>query len=206
LKGVAVYMEGGGNSADDKSLLRQGMSTFLSSLREAARRKRLAWKVVPCGSRNHARDAFLNANKTSPEAFNVLLVDSEVPVARLSSPRTHLKQHDGWDLTEIVDDAIHLMIQIMETWIIADTDAVATYYSQHFLKTALPRDQDLERVGKEQIYGSLQHATLKTQKREYRKIRDAAALLGLIDPVIVRRRCPSCDRLFTAVTQWIDAG
>ena len=200
-----MYMEGGGNSADDRSRLRQGMSTFLSSLREMARRKRLAWKIVPCGGRNRARDAFLIANKASPDAFNVLLVDSEEPVAQPPSPRTHLKQHDGWELTEIGDDSIHLMIQIMETWIVADPDAVAAYYRQHFLKNALPRDEDLERVGKEQIYGSLQRATMKTQKKEYRKIRDAAALLEAINPVVVRRRCPSCDRLFATLERAINA-
>jgi hypothetical protein len=103
------------------------------------------------------------------------------------------------------DDSIHLMIQIMETWIVADPDVVAAYYKQHFLKTALPKGQDLEEVGKEQIYGSLQHATMKSQKKEYRKIRDAAALLEKSDPAKVRRRCSSCDRLFVILTQRIDA-
>jgi hypothetical protein len=44
MSGIAVYLEGGGNSTDDKATLRQGMSEFLRSLREAARQRRLHWK------------------------------------------------------------------------------------------------------------------------------------------------------------------
>jgi hypothetical protein len=46
MSAIAVYMEGGGDSADAKALLRQGISEFLRSLREAARQKRLHWRVV----------------------------------------------------------------------------------------------------------------------------------------------------------------
>ena len=200
MSGVAVYMEGGGDSKEGKARLRQGMAGFV---RKVVSQKKPGWKVVACGSRNDAHDAFLNANKTSPETFNVLLVDSEGPVAQ--PPRVHLKQRDGWDLMEVNEDSIHLMIQIMEAWIVADPGAVATFYKQGFLKNALPRAQDLEGVGKKQIYDSLERATAQTQKAEYRKIRDAAALLELIDPAVVRRRCPSCDRLFVTLTRTINA-
>jgi len=205
MRGIAVYMEGGGHSSGDRSLLRLGMSQFLSSLRDAARRKRLEWKVVPCGSRDGAHGAFEHANKKAPETFNVLLVDSEEAVAESHSPRAHLQQRDGWKLTDASEDSIHLMIQVMEAWIVADPDAAAKYYGQHFLIGTLPRSVNLEGVEKEQIYGALNQATAKTLKRKYQKIRDAAALLGRIDPDIVRRRCPSCERLFATLTQRIDA-
>ena len=202
MSGIAVYMEGGGDSEEGKARLRQGMAEFV---RKVVSQKKPGWKVVACGSRNDAHDAFLNANKTSPETFNVLLVDSEDPVAHPPSTRTHLQQRDGWKLTGISDESIHLMIQVMETWIIADPDAVATYYNQGFLKNALPRAHNLESIKKERIYGALKHATAKTQKGEYHKIGHAAALLEAITPDIVRRRCPSCDRLFATLTQRIDS-
>jgi Domain of unknown function (DUF4276) len=195
-------MEGGGDSKEGKARLRQGMAEFV---RKVVAQKKPGWKIVPCGSRNDAHDAFRNANRTSPESFNVLLVDSKEAVAQAQSPRNHLQQRDRWDLKGVNEDSIHLMIQIMETWIIADPDTVAAYYKQHFLKNALPRDQNIEGVGKGQIYGALHHATMKTQKKEYRKIRDAAALLEAIDPVIVRRRCPSCDRLFATLERAINS-
>jgi len=124
-------------------------------------------------------------------------------VADPLSPRTHLKQRDGWDLPVISERSIHLMIQTMEAWIIADTNAVAGYYGQYFLKKALPAAQYLEGVEKARIENALKRATAKTQKKEYRKIRDAAAFLRAIDPGIVRRRCPSCERLFAIVSEAI---
>ena len=198
-------MEGGGDSADDKASLRRGMSELLGALREAARQERLHWKVVPCGGRNATYDAFLNATKTWPDTVNVLVIDSEAPVANLNLPRTHLKQRDGWDLAAIQEDSIHLMIQVMDTWIIADADALANYCEQHFQKRALPQTQNLEGIEKEQIYNALERATARTQKGAYRRIRHAADLFANIDPVIVRRRCPSCGRLFVTLAHAIDA-
>ena len=201
---IAVYMEGGGDSTGTKALLRQGISEFLRSLRDSACQKGLHWKVVLCGGRGATHEAFLNATKTSPGTFLVLLVDSEGPVASPLSPRTHLKQHDGWDLPAISERSIHLMIQTMEAWIIADTNAVAGYYGQYFLKKALPAADNLEGFEKARLENALKRATAKTQKKEYRKIRDAAALLRAIDPGIVRRRCPSCERLFAILSEAID--
>lgn len=98
------------------------------------------------------------------------------------------------------------MIQIMEAWIVADPDAVARYYDDtRFLKKALPGAQNLECAEKKRIYDALKRATAKTQKGEYHKIGNAAALLETIDPAKVRRRCPSCDRLFVTLARMIDA-
>jgi hypothetical protein len=179
------------------------MSGFLVSLRAAANRKRLQWKVVACGGRDGARDAFLSAIKTSPETFNVLLVDAEAPVGQ--SPRAHLNQRDGWTLKGVREDSIHLMIQVMETWIVADPDAMARYYDKQFLRGAFPPARNLESTERDRIYKALKHATAKTQKGGYHKIDHAADLLEEINPAIVRRRCPSCDRLFVTLTKRIHA-
>lgn len=138
-------MEGGGDSAEGKASLRMGMSQFLGSLIDLARQKRLHWKVVACGTRNNAYDAFMNAAKASSTTLSVLLVDSETPVANLRSPRTHLRQSDRWDLAGVDEDSVHLMIQVMETWIIAHPEGVAQYYGQHFLEKALPVAQNPSR-------------------------------------------------------------
>jgi uncharacterized protein DUF4276 len=197
--GIAIYMEGGGSTAQGKATLRQGMSEFLGSLREAARQKRLTWKVVPCGSRSETRDAFLNANTP---AFKVLLVDSEVAVADPSRPRAHLANPpDGWVFDKNFDeDSLHLMIQTMETWIVSDVKALEEFYEQGFVTSALPHAQNLELVTKADLTAALERATNGTRtKGKYHKIRHAGALLGKINPGIVRKRCPSCDRLFTTL-------
>ena len=88
------------------------------------------------------------------------------------------------------------MIQTMETWIVADTEALADYYGQNFRKSALPSTNDLEAISKTEIASALKRATQATQKEEYHKIRHASDLLKQIDSSKVRDRCPSCEKLF----------
>ena len=127
------------------------------------------------------------------------------PFIKKIHPRSVLSFGPDSDLRAISEESIHLMIQIMETWIIADADALVKYYRQHFQNTALPPTQNLEGIEKEQVYKALERATARTQKGAYRKIGHAAALLADIDTAIVRRRCPSCDRLFATLAHAIDA-
>ena len=62
----------------------------------------------------------------------------------------------------------------MEAWIVADADALRSYYGQRFNQGALPRTDDLERVGKPTLENSLQRATERTQKGRYKKIAHAS--------------------------------
>lgn len=118
MSGVAIYMEGGGVSDESKAALRQGMDAFLTPLKEAARARSWRWKVVCCGPRAEAFDAFIRALRTGEAAVTALLIDAEGPVT--TSPCAHLRSRDGWDLSGVADDLVHLMIQTMETWIVAD--------------------------------------------------------------------------------------
>ena len=117
MNGIAIYMEGGGDSRDGKAALRSGMDALLKPLKEIARRGRLRWRVVACGGRDAAFKAFRNA-ANGDDTIVALLVDSEGPVA--ATPAMHLAQRDGWHLQSADGDAMHLMVQVMETWIVAD--------------------------------------------------------------------------------------
>ena len=97
------------------------------------------------------------------------------------------------------------MVQTMETWIAADRPALADYYGQHFLASALSVAEDLEAIPKDRIRTALTRATKPTQKRAYHKTRHAPDLLQRIDPDLVRRRCRMCDRLFEVVDGLIRA-
>ena len=97
------------------------------------------------------------------------------------------------------DDAIHLMAQTMETWILADSEALAKYYGQNFAPNALPKSDDLERVSKADVEQALKRATQKTQKGAYHKIKHASDLLKRIDPEKARKKCRHCDRLFSVL-------
>lgn len=203
MTGIAIYMEGGGDRSGTKALLRRGMDAFLDSLKQAARDKGLRWKLVACGSRNAALGGFKNAIATEPEAFNVLLVDAEAPVA--SQPGTHLQERDSWDLSGVRESQLHLMVQTMETWIIADPERLSAYYGQGFRTNRLPRRADLEQEPKEQVVTSLEQATKDTAKGVYHKIRHASDLLAALDVDSVRQRCKHCRRLFEELGARIEA-
>ncbi len=188
---VVVYMEGGGDTRDGKAALRIGMTAFLRTLKEMANARRHNLKIVPCGGRTEARDAFLNATKIAPDDHAFLLVDSEEQVVH--APKQHLSHRDGWNLNAIPERKIHLMVQTMETWIVADVEALIAHYGKNFLPNSLPKAVNLELVPKAKVADVLRHATGKTLKGEYHKINHASALLQRIRPEEVRSRCPFSD-------------
>ena len=67
----------------------------------------------------------------------MLLVDAEGPVA--TGTCEHLRARDGWDMTGVDAQSVHLMVQTMEAWIVADADALGSYYGNGFNAGALPR-------------------------------------------------------------------
>ncbi len=194
---IRIYAEGGGDSRDTKAFLRQGFSAFLRDLNLMARDKRIRWQIVTCGGRNAAFDAFRTAQRQHPQAFNVLLVDSEAPVQM--TPWAHLQQRDAWAVDDVPDDCCHLMTQAMEAWFIADVEALADFYGAGFRENSIPRNPDVEQIAKTELETSLRDATRDTQKGEYHKTRHAWKLLEVIDTQIVRGASRHCERLFTTL-------
>ena len=208
MTGVTIYMEGGGNSAGGKRLLRRGMNEFLRELREKVRESRRRWRLVPCGGRQRTYETFANARgHAGKDEIVVLLVDAEAPVTA-PTPVEHLRARpdDEWDLRGVEKDRVHLMVQTMETWIVADPDALAAYYGQDFRANALPAADDLETVAKTALAAALDRATERTQKGRYRKTGHAADLLARIDPAKPRARCRHCERLFDTLGAAVAAG
>jgi len=194
---IAIYFEGGGDSKDTKAALRQGMHAFLKPLVDLARQHSYHWKTIPCGGRNQTWNAFSDALKTEPGMFNVLLVDSEDKVKGL--PRAHLGEQDKWNLQGAQEEQVHLMAQCMETWLVADPEALAEYYDQGFNANALPGRLNLEDEPKSEIHAKLRLATRQTQKSPYHKIKHAGELLKRVKPEKAKTRCSYCERLFKLV-------
>lgn len=92
------------------------------------------------------------------------------------------------------------MVQVMETWIVADTDALEKYYGRGFRPNQLPRRQDLEEVSKESVATALERTTAETTKGTYHKIRHASDLLARLDPKRVKERC----RHFRTMWEWLE--
>jgi len=194
---VTIFMEGGGLGLATKNRLRRGMDAFLRDPRQAAGARSWRWQLVCCGDRGRAFKAFEREVKRGEPGLVVLLVDSEDPVTA-DTFREHLERRDGWTIDFAPGDRVHLMVQTMETWIVADRTALKDYYGEGLDESELPGSDDLEAastVGK-----ALERATRSTGKGEYRKIGHASDLLRRIDPETVRRRCPACRRLFETLT------
>jgi hypothetical protein len=212
---IAIYVEGGGDTAQQKADLRTGLDQLLGRQKQAARNKRLGWKLVPCGGRDNARKAFLAAiHNSAGQTLCVLLVDAEegLPAEttgqaaeNAQARKNHLIQRDRWHLANIDPHQIHLMVQCMEAWIVADPDALARYYGKKFLPQKLPNRRNLEEEPKAQLYEKLADATRLTTRGEYSesnqsKIRHGSKLLSLLDPEQVAQRCPR----FATLTAWLD--
>jgi hypothetical protein len=182
------------------------MSTFLAPLVEAARQKRIRWRVVACGGRQQAYDKFVDALENEPEVFNVLLVDSEDPVGDGVAPWTHLhgRQGDQWKQPMGTDESqCQLMVCCMEAWFLADPANLKAHFGGHFDSAKLPAAHLAETRTKDVIEKALAQATKDTPAGEYQKIRDGAKLLAKVKPAEVRKHCKWCERLFVSLGQEI---
>ena len=206
---IAIHLEGGGNTSETLAPFRQGMSAFLKPVVDEVRKRKIRWRVIPCGGRKEAFDSFCDALKNEPGAFHVLLVDAEEPITK--SPWEHLKARvgDQWDKpAKATDEHCHLMIVTMETWFLADPVAVREFFKlkKGFDASALPAVPPiptppklptvLETMSKSSVNAVLKRATRNTVDEQYEKIRHGAKLLAMVDPDLVRQQCPACDRLF----------
>ena len=191
---IKIFVEGGG----DRNLLRRecrkGFSNFFS---KAGMKGRMP-SVVASGSRREAFDDFRAAvHRPGKYDFIVLLVDSEDPVAAETGPWQHLKKRDNWDQpSETTDDQVHLMVQCMEAWFLADKDTLAAYYGNGFNQNALPARQDIERIPKNDVFNGLKNATRSgVSKGEYEKGQHSFDILAQIDPDKVVAASPHAKRL-----------
>ena len=207
---IAIHLEGGGHTSETLAPFRQGMSAFLKPVVDEARKRKIRWRVIPCGGRKEAYDSFCDALKNEPDAFHVLLVDAEEAFTKKKAWE-HLKARvgDQWDKpATATDEQCHLMVVKMESWFLADPAAVKEFFKlkKGFDASALPDVPPLptppklptvcEDRSKSSVNAVLKKATKDTADAEYQKIKHGAKLLAVIDPKKVRQQCPACDRLF----------
>jgi len=201
---IRIYAEGGGNGPDTRARFRQGLSAFLGEIAQVARQRRVRWHITVCGGRQQAYDRFASALEQHSHALNVLLVDAEGPVS--DGPWAHLRNREHWDPSGSSDDQAHLMVQMMEAWLVADRAALVTFYGPGFNEGALPGWTDVELIPKADLKAALKRATSKSRRGPYAKIRHGAPLLEAVDPSIVRKTARHCDRLFTILLAKLGAG
>ena len=135
--GIFIYVEGGGGKVADQRL-RAGFEALLSELKEAARLRRMHFRVIPCGDGPRTCRDFGIGVLSEADALNVLLIDSDGPVK--DGRRTHMLALWNVPLPDLPDDHFHLMVEAMESWLVADPDTLARYYGSGFHARRLPRD------------------------------------------------------------------
>ena len=92
------------------------------------------------------------------------------------------------------------MVQVMESWFLADADAVESYYGAAFRKQALPRNPNVEQVPKEDVLRDLDRAARGTQKGGYSKGKHGFEILDRLDPDKVRAASPYANRFLGTLT------
>ena len=199
---VLVYAEGGGDSDELKSQMRQAFSEFF----DKTHLKTCKPRVIACGSRSNAFNDFRIAIGQGRNAL--LLVDSETALdADRSqdnhfSPWMHLKNRDNWDKPDKAgDEDCHLMVQVMESWFLAEWETVAAFFGQGFKVSTKPI-HPIEKVDKDSVYGTLDKATRDCKsKSKYGKGAHSFRLLALISPNSVLDASPWAKRFIDEIAK-----
>jgi hypothetical protein len=182
---IRIYFEG-----DDQ--LRMGFHRFLGldGMRGKCRIQAVAAHGDPIGE-------YRIAQRKHPESVNILLLDSE---QALDGTGLRERQVAGFP-----PDRIFWMIELMESWFLADREALKRYYKQGFQESSLPRNPEVEKIPKEDVLQGLTEATKNTRKKRYHKTKHAPWILQVIDRDAIRERAPQCKRLLEALSGWLGA-
>jgi len=189
---IKLYIEGGSEGPLFDAWFREAWANFFKAAGLSGRMPR----VIRGRGRKRTYDLFRTAvANRAPDTFSLLLVDSEEAVDPNHSEWQHLKHRDGWNRPENAgDDDAFLMVQVMETWFLADRDALNRYFGQHFNENAFAQWPELESIPKTRVLDALKQATIRCKTR-YTKGRVSFELLSALDPSKVERACPHAQRL-----------
>jgi len=178
---VKIYVEGGGN--DNSRLCAELRRGFQSLFIKAGFEGKLP-SVIASGGRAEAfHDFEIAIKKVKKDEVILLLVDSEDAIAA-STKWEHVKNRtgDNWDKPITADeDNLFFMVECMESWFLADKDALKNFYGKDFHENSLPNNTNLESVKKKKIYTALEKATKKTIKGTYGKGDHSFKILGMLD-------------------------
>lgn len=210
---MKLFVEGGGDDNDLRTECRRGFTEFL---KKAGVTKKP--RISACGGRESAFDSYCTAIRNGEAAL--LLVDSEGPIAAKHQqgdedqwqPWAHLKERPGdhWEMPQGgADEHCHLMVQVMESWFLADRKTLSDFFGQGFRQNKLPPEgTPIEDVAKEAVYSALETATKTCKtKAPYGKGPHSFKILAKIEPKKILERSPWARRLIAGLEgSFLDAG
>ncbi|MEE8386170.1 MAG: DUF4276 family protein, partial [Dehalococcoidia bacterium] len=103
----------------------------------------------------------------------------------------------GWKQPQDTnDDQAQLMVQCMETWCLADRDALKRFFRDGLQESVLVPHDNLEQRSKADVQQALERATRECGRdRSYRKGRRSFQLIAELDPRTLKSRLPHFARL-----------
>ena len=175
---ITIYVEGGG----DGSLRVKCRKGFTEFIKRAGFKGRMP-KIVACGSRDNAYDKFKTAHENNK--ICMLLVDAEDPITDGHKPWQHLEERDGWSKpSNATEEQCHMMVLIMESWFLADKEALQEYYGQDFRANVIPQYDNVEIVSKDDVLDKLRRATRNNKtKGSYNKGSHSFDILAILNLV-----------------------
>jgi hypothetical protein len=99
------------------------------------------------------------------------------------------------------DDQVFLMVQVMETWFLADRAMLRSYCGAALREGHLAAWPDLESIPKDDVLRALDMATAACGTRRYAKGAKSFTMLEKLDARKVRRACPHADALLRSLEQ-----
>ena len=185
-----LFVEGGGDSSSLRRRCKREFSRLLRKSVSISKTKRL--KITASGGRSKAFRQFKTALASAPKVDSVLLlIDSEDRVAEVERTWDHLRKRDGWSKPrDSEDEHVMLMTTSMETWIVADRDALRERYGRHLRENALPSLVNLENRFRDDVLLALQNAT----NSRYKKGEESFTVLGKLNPGTLEQHLPSFRR------------
>jgi hypothetical protein len=194
-----IFIEGGGDSKELHIECRRAFRILLEKSGFAGRMPRL----VACGGRNAAYDDFSTAHENAnARDYVALLVDSEDPVKNIGGTWAHLETRDKWLRPEGAgDDQVFFMTTCMETWIVADIQALETYFGSCLQKNALPALYKIENRTRQFVQNALVQAT-KSCDKKFKKGKRSFELVQHLNPERLKiKELPSFKRMLKILDQ-----
>ena len=179
-----IFLEGASSGPDSGESQKRCREAFHRLLENSGFKDRKP-RLVACGSRKNAFEDFKNAHaRNRGGIFIAMWIDSEDPLQDLEAAWSHLKPRRDDQWTRPVgakDDQVLFMTTCMETWIVADRDALKKHYRGKLQISALPPLDDLESRHRDKIREQLTHAT-RNCKNAYAKGTRSFEVLAKLSP------------------------
>jgi hypothetical protein len=199
VKEILIYIEGDTKQKGKGNAitLRQGFSQFFKELAEEIK---IPINIKLLGGREDTIRIFLSEQAFFPKSFMVLLVDSDAEIGENETPKSFLQKiSPKFDFRKVKEEQCHLMVQLMETWFLADKEKLAEFYGKDFNAKALPQNKEVEKIPKNDVISGLENATRNCAKGRYGKGLHSGEILQRIDSSLVRQSAPHCEKLFAAI-------